>query len=584
MQAQPRKARRWLIYGTVALVFAGVVFWRYRQSGVDRWMNQMRAQGEKFTFHELGITGPTPADPNEAQLDSAVAALRGNRFTPAVVDMMPFAGPGQARVIWKEPHLSYAGTNLSWANYDQQLGAAQASLQQIKSLAARPSRTRGLDYRQVLGPWPNYVTYRVAAQWMSGDVIYHLHRSDLPAAQDSLIALVRLAQMFSDESTLVSQMIRVAILGLGIADVWTALESPGWDEAHLAELQRELEAVSILDKLPRTLEMERASGLAAFEFARTNDARALRAQYTYMQLPAPTNAARDFVDDYVVTPLWRLAWQERDKLFYLQNMQVSIVAAHNAQKHQSWVQLSNELAQVEVSMGKNRMRGAPASLSSTNFFSAVDALRTQMSQLIGGRFDRAFQIAMRNLTQRNLAVAAIAVRRYQLRHGKAPGRLGELVPEFLGAVPVDYMDGQPLRYRLNADGTFVLYSAGDNGIDDGGNPAWVGQKTFPGIADGRDMVWPKAAPPPKPLALPKDVLPLVEFQSAPLAVVLEVIARQGGLAVEFDAGVRERLERRQVSVRYVNISVGGMLQNLASNHGLGLEAGSKTNSIVVRLK
>ena len=33
------------------------------------------------------------------------------------------------------------------------------------------------------------------------------------------------------------------------------------------------------------------------------------------------------------------------------------------------------------------------------------------------------------------------------------------------------MDGQPLRYRRNADGTFLLYSVGENGKDDGGDPS-----------------------------------------------------------------------------------------------------------------
>ena len=45
------------------------------------------------------------------------------------------------------------------------------------------------------------------------------------------------------------------------------------------------------------------------------------------------------------------------------------------------------------------------------------------------------------------------------------------MPEFVPKVPLDPVDGQPLRYRRNADGTFLLYSVGENGKDDGGNPA-----------------------------------------------------------------------------------------------------------------
>jgi hypothetical protein len=46
-----------------------------------------------------------------------------------------------------------------------------------------------------------------------------------------------------------------------------------------------------------------------------------------------------------------------------------------------------------------------------------------------------------------------------------------LVQECVEFVPVDYVDGQPMRYRLNADGSFVLYSVGEDANDDGGDTA-----------------------------------------------------------------------------------------------------------------
>ena len=78
---------------------------------------------------------------------------------------------------------------------------------------------------------------------------------------------------------------------------------------------------------------------------------------------------------------------------------------------------------------------------------------------------------MRAETTKQMAIAAIALKRYQLKHGNYPPDLNSLVPEFVPKVPLDPVDGQPLRYRRNADGTFLLYSVGENGKDDGGNPA-----------------------------------------------------------------------------------------------------------------
>jgi hypothetical protein len=100
---------------------------------------------------------------------------------------------------------------------------------------------------------------------------------------------------------------------------------------------------------------------------------------------------------------------------------------------------------------------------------------------------------MKNLTLHQMVIAAVALKRYELRHGQLPQSLAALAPEFLTEEPHDFMDGQPLRYRLNSDGSFVLYSVGEDGRDDGGNP-------LPAVADknqqnqshwaGRDWVWP----------------------------------------------------------------------------------------------
>lgn len=72
---------------------------------------------------------------------------------------------------------------------------------------------------------------------------------------------------------------------------------------------------------------------------------------------------------------------------------------------------------------------------------------------------------------RNIVVTAIALKRYELRHYQLPATLDDLTPDLLKAVPIDCMDGRPLRYRRNADGTFLLYSVGENGVDDGGDPS-----------------------------------------------------------------------------------------------------------------
>jgi len=98
---------------------------------------------------------------------------------------------------------------------------------------------------------------------------------------------------------------------------------------------------------------------------------------------------------------------------------------------------------------------------------------------------------------RNVVITAIALKRYELRHHQLPATLDQLTPDLLKTVPIDFMDGQPLRYRPNADGTFLLYSVGENGKDDGGDPSLekgvTGSSFYWQNIHALDWVWPQPA-------------------------------------------------------------------------------------------
>lgn len=107
-------------------------------------------------------------------------------------------------------------------------------------------------------------------------------------------------------------------------------------------------------------------------------------------------------------------------------------------------------------------------------------------------YSRALATAARNENFRAMAVTSIALKRHSLRHGNHPGQLTALVPDYLAEVPLDWLSGRPLRYRLNADGTYLLYSVGMDGVDDDGVPTasmWSSGDSAKG-----DLVWPQAVP------------------------------------------------------------------------------------------
>jgi hypothetical protein len=107
-------------------------------------------------------------------------------------------------------------------------------------------------------------------------------------------------------------------------------------------------------------------------------------------------------------------------------------------------------------------------------------------------FTRAWLTSMKNLTLGQMVTAAIALKRYDARYGKAPVSLETLVPEFLAQVPRDFMDGQSLRYRTRTDGSYCLYSVGEDTEDNQGDPTpQTSERQRPSAWDGRDWVWPR---------------------------------------------------------------------------------------------
>jgi hypothetical protein len=72
-------------------------------------------------------------------------------------------------------------------------------------------------------------------------------------------------------------------------------------------------------------------------------------------------------------------------------------------------------------------------------------------------------------------LAALAAERFRMSSGHWPNALDELVPEYLGGVPLDPFSGQALKYRLGDD-RLTIYSVGENGVDDGGQVEWANQK------------------------------------------------------------------------------------------------------------
>lgn len=83
-------------------------------------------------------------------------------------------------------------------------------------------------------------------------------------------------------------------------------------------------------------------------------------------------------------------------------------------------------------------------------------------------FDRTVVRNYRNQFEISSAIVAAALSAYRTQHGHYPSQLSDLQPEILAEIPRDPFGTGPLCYQLEPDNTFILYSVGYNGVDDGG--------------------------------------------------------------------------------------------------------------------
>jgi hypothetical protein len=87
----------------------------------------------------------------------------------------------------------------------------------------------------------------------------------------------------------------------------------------------------------------------------------------------------------------------------------------------------------------------------------------------------------RIIAHERLLAAELAVRCYQSEQGHPPVRLGQLVPKYLQRLPPDPFSAGPMIYRPHGT-NWLLYSIGEDGVDDGGKP--VGRSASGAVARG----------------------------------------------------------------------------------------------------
>jgi hypothetical protein len=271
-----------------------------------------------------------------------------------------------------------------------------------------------------------------------------------------------------------------------LALTWQALQFKPWPDDRLSALQSEWESADFFTNLPD------AMGLNGAEDA------------DLCQRAAKIPLSGIF-------PLSELAWEIRqsppsaygDLKYDLQELHYSQNDALKDEKNLLLYSRDRELELQHAIQSPSwaQMRSLPGITNSNPFKYSAPFLTAMISDHGRPMPQLAASAAMAE-AERRILITAIALERYRGKYGSYPNSLAQLSPEFLKAVPLDFMDGQPLRYRPTADGHFLLYSVGLDCVDDGGKPPEPDAPRFGSFEHGTfivptnaDIVWPVPASP-----------------------------------------------------------------------------------------
>ncbi len=483
----------------VVVILISVIHHYQLRAEVNAYIAQLKAKGELLDLAQV-IPPPVPPDQNGAPLLLKAALTvnsNWNELTLIPPPMMQIVAPGKAMIGWQQPDIRNWGLTNSWDNLQKVLEKDKEALNGVRQITDRPQIDFNLNYTDGLDKLPlgyfeslNHIAFSLASS-----AVLKLHHGDTTGAATETHVLLLMANALQHERGYWPSSTRRSITYRASEITWEILQATNVSGEQLAELQQDWMSLDFIQSETEMLRSERAMDLIMVEDWRKSGAR-LEGDIRSVSAGGDDDIIDDGSQD--IEPSWNwdrlkfrihiLFWQYwgsyPDELEALKCYDILINTAEAVQANGSFfdaLQLQNQRINVsEIFKGRGN--------ESQVMLPEVVAL---------GRETGAFMSA--EATKR-VVVAAIALKRYQLKSSYYPTSLSQLVPGFLSAVPLDPVDGNPLRYRLNANGAYLLYSVGSNGKDDGGDPSlgkseegtssfyWLNPRAL-------DWVWPQVASP-----------------------------------------------------------------------------------------
>ena len=483
---------------TLVLLVNAEENWRAQRA----WMKCRRAleaRGEKLDLAAF-VPTPVPTDQNFAMTPLLTNALaRGtdtnpvSLYFPGRVDSAPRTGAwrlGRATdwAAWRE----YFGGNIDHAKSSdvapadvssrandseavagvlQALSRYDAPIGELRVASRRPQAQFPVNWNEdpVSLLLPHLSLVKGLCQTLSFLACAELSAGKSNEALANMQVNYRLLSALRDEPVIISHLVRIAMNEITAQSLWEGLAAHRWSESQLGLLEKELASLDFIADEVQVLRGERACNNAACD-----------------RLVGSRSAARKGVESLEASPVQKKA----------ASMALLILFPRWLIRHSQI--LINEYEQDVIDTLQKALRQpaySPLDPALTGSWQKRLARTTPYNLLARQLIPAMFKITNKSCNAQTTVVMAriaVALERHRLANGNYPEKLDALVPRFLAKTPLDVFDGKPLRYRLNGDGTFILYSIGVNQTDDGGK---VVLRKGGGLnLEEGDWVWSYSAP------------------------------------------------------------------------------------------
>lgn len=488
---------RWkIVVGLAAFIVLCAVLLVYlnysARTAVEETRRGLRKEGFKTDLSDFDFSTSPEYRIREDALTAAGNAIRNLRSPGALdLNLVVASGNDSLIVLWKQEKLEqrYTYNQLLdfWPVLYETLDADSSTLDAAcEALLSGPFRFNLNASRGNAIPLPHLLGIKDLTLAFGVRVVLELHNNNKDAAWTNLLAETRLVTAYELEPAEVSHMVRFACTAIAFNATWQALQADGWTDDRLARLKQEWESVDFFSGLPETAAFNRAASVAECQRERMEP---LSGRPTFRMLFRSPRDAWLNLKYYWKQVHYRVSGTYEDEkalLLYFRDRELEL---RSAMKSPTWLEMR------ELPAVTNRI--SFQSKYSSRIQSMLNLRNVSLGLMREGKglLGRAAEAEAR----RRLIVTAIALERFRGRNGFYPQTLQELTPGFLKDVLPDFMNGQPLRYRLMDDGHFVLYSVGLDCVDDGGvarlreGPEYIRSPPGFGIRPGGDLVWSRPA-------------------------------------------------------------------------------------------